>query len=302
MEIPTYLRKGCPMEIRLRKSRPFASLVRHAFSIHKEDEMISKHLVLFTAVLACGFQALTGSLVAATITAPPGTSVVSISYTLVNPSTGAPQSQADDFFVSHLVETDGTIHERADPLGPIVPGPNGTPNPASFTLPFGFVSGYGTIVGLYSPGLVSIALEPAAGSNALGQSFGSVFSGITEAALALDLVAGNTTPGTTSCPSSCLTARAAMIAFLDANASLFPSFNGLGTPVTASNTNFSNGAAAGTFGFTLVSGGAASSTPEPSSLLLVAPVLLLLVSRKRMMLRRHRYPIRIEGASAPFAG
>jgi len=204
---------------------------------------------------------------AATITPAPGTSNVSVSYSLT-------QSQADDYFVYHVIDSNGNIQEGANPLGPIVPGV--TPNPAAFTLPYSVTSGYFTVLGFYSTGLVSVALNTTAGSSAVGQSFGSVFSGATEAALGTDLLTGDpASPGHVA-------SRAAMVAFLDANAGLFTSFVGTGSPVSVSNVDFSSGTAAGGFTFSILAGPAASTTPEPSSFLLAAPGLLYLLRRKRV--------------------
>lgn len=199
------------------------------------------------------------------ITPPTGTSQVTITGSV-------PTSQVDNLFVYHFTDANGTVNEGALSISNI---PFGLPLSATFSLPASVTSGYATFVGLYnlaSSCCVTVALNSTAGASAVGTAFESVFSGTTETALAAAILGQATVSGSNT---------TAILAFLNANSTLFPQFNGLAGGVSVSNVKFTNGVADGSLTVSILSGPAPSSTPEPATFLLAAPALGLLMIRRR---------------------
>ncbi len=197
-------------------------------------------------------------------TPPAGTSQVTITGSV-------PTSQVDNLFLYHFTDANGTVNEGALPVSNILAN---FPLNATFSLPASVTSGYATFIGVYSLAscCVTVALNSTAGASAVGSAFESVFSGTTETALATAILGQAVTPGSNT---------TALLAFLNANSSLFLQFNGLGSGVSASNVKFTNGVADGSLTVSVLSGPAPSNTPEPATFLLAAPALGLLMIRRR---------------------
>lgn len=201
---------------------------------------------------------ITATSFAGIINIPAGTSAVTVSGTVLN-------SQTNNWIVYHFVDSNGNTKEGIASVASTLP--SGIPLSATFSLPASVSSGYATLLGIYSPGLVAVGMTSTAGAAALGSSFDAVFgTGISESSVASALASKT---------------AATLISFLNTNQSLFPHFDGTGSSVPVSNVKFSNGQADGSLTVSILSGPAPSATPEPSSFLLAGTALLFLI-RKRL--------------------